>query len=346
MRLYINNPLFRGYFEGEGNGGGAGGGNGGGGGAGGGSGGNGGGAGAGAGGNGGAGGAGAAAPPPWGTNVNTMWNVGDKPWYETLIPEGPTRDLMRTKNYANPQVVADSYLQASKLISADNRVAIPAEGDDKAWGEFYTKLGRPAEAKAYELKVNDPAMQVEQPFMDWGKDLAFKLGLNGKQAQMMVDEYVKYSAGRLKDAGTQTAADNDKALGDLTTALGDKSQTLLAAGSRVLTALANNKSLPDALKLTDADMAKVEGLMGAAPLAKLLMAVGALSGEASFVTNDAGNGNPSTPEGMSPDQAAAEITRLNGDAEFQKKYTNANDPGHKEALDRMNRLYARAGNKV
>lgn len=326
--LYMRGPLYEGAGGGAGGAGGGAGGGGGDGGAGGGA------------------GGGAPTPAPWGTDVNTMWNVGDKPWYETYVPEGPTRDLMRTKNYANPLVLADSYLQAQRLISDDKRVSLPTEGDDKSLNEFLTKWGRPADPKAYDLKVNDPAIQVEQPFLEWGKSLAFELGLNQKQAQKLVDKYVTYSAERMKDAGTAAAADNDKLLGDLTTALGDKKDTYLASGNRVLKALGSNKSLPDALKFTDADIAKVESLVGAGPVAKMLMAIGALSGEASFVTNDAGNGPPGSPEAMTPEQAATEINRLRADAQFQTAYTDKNHAEHAAALDKMNRLYARAGNKV
>jgi hypothetical protein len=49
---------------------------------------------------------------------------------------------------------------------------------------------------------------------------------------------------------------------------------------------------------------------------------------------------------MSPDQAAAEITRLQGDADFQAKYTNKNHAENRVAIERMNALFARAGDKA
>lgn len=44
---------------------------------------------------------------------------------------------------------------------------------------------------------------------------------------------------------------------------------------------------------------------------------------------------------MTPQMAQQEIDRLNADQDFQKQYLNAMEPGHKDAVDRMQRLYQR-----
>lgn len=286
----------------------------------------------------------AAPEAPWGNDVNVPWRVGDKPWYESLIPEGPTREHLKAKSYANPVVLADANYQLTQLATDPKRVVIPDDkADDKALGEFYTKLGRPASPDKYDVKI-DPSIKVDPNMLTFGKQLAFDLGLNGKQTQRLVDTWNKYAAGANTELATREAAANDKAIGDLQTALGDKFDTFKASGTRVMQALSNNKNLPEALRLSAADLLAVEKSIGAAPLAKLIGAIGMLTGESDVFTGaGSNNGDPNNPDSMTKEQATAAISALASDAEFQKAYTSKDHPGHKDALERMNKLYAKAG---
>ena len=88
-------------------------------------------------------------------------------------------------------------------------------------------------------------------------------------------------------------------------------------------------------------MDRVEAQIGAAPLVELLAMIGRKSDEGSF-TAGGGNGDPNNPETMTKEAAASKIAQLQGDQEFQKKYTDKNHPGHSAAVDLMMRLFARA----
>ena len=48
---------------------------------------------------------------------------------------------------------------------------------------------------------------------------------------------------------------------------------------------------------------------------------------------------PPLPPEPGPEAAKAEIGKLQTDADFQKAYMNKDAPGHKEAVERMERLF-------
>src|SRR5688572_607940 len=81
---------------------------------------------------------------PWG-GVNDTWQIDGKPWYDVVVPEGPSRELARAKNYANPTVQADAYYNLNKTFNAgDSAVVIPkADAAPEVWNDFHKKMGRP-----------------------------------------------------------------------------------------------------------------------------------------------------------------------------------------------------------
>jgi hypothetical protein len=283
---------------------------------------------------------------PWGDGKST-WMVDNKPWYEAFVPEGPTRELLKSKNYANPLVVADSYFALNKsYVENPSRIEMPAaDAKPEAWQQFYKKTGAVESPDKVDFGFG-PDVKVDPKFVDFGKNLAVELGLRPDKAKLLGARWNEFVGKLNGETVAAQAASNDTAISQLKGELGDNFEPWRVQGNRVLEALKSNMKNP-ALRLSEADFLAVEKNIGAAPLVKLLAAIGSLSGEAAFVSAAAGGGGvPGSPEAMSQDQAADEIKRLNGDAAFQKQYTTANDPNHKEAVDRMSRLYARAGNKV
>lgn len=295
---------------------------------------------------GGAGGAGAGAgdqvAPPWGADVNAEWKIGDKPWYEVVIPEGPARDLAVDKKYANPVKMGEAYYELNRTAShanADNTIIIPGENaTPEDWNKVYTKLGRPADIEGYkDVKWGENA---DPKLVEFGKTLAFKLGLSPKAAEsVMAAEWNKFAQQFATDANTEGAAENARTVETLKGEWGKDFDAHLAAGTRVLNALKANG-------ISEQDLVNVEAHIGAAPVIKLLATIGKLTGEASFVQGSTLGNMASDPAAMTPEQAAAEIARLNGDKDFQKTYTDRMDPNHKAATEKMLALYAKAGDKI
>lgn len=121
----------------------------------------------------------------------------------------------------------DDYIKgainASKMIGS--RVAIPAEGDEKGWNEFYDKLGRPKTVNEYEFEKPDEKFLKENGLVydneavESFKPLAHKLGLNKKQASELVKFYSDLNTTRSKfareQADKQSAKEEAEALGKL-----------------------------------------------------------------------------------------------------------------------------------
>lgn len=274
---------------------------------------------------------------PWGT-ANDVWKAADKPWFETFIPPGPTQDLMKAKNYGNPQVLADSYYALNKEFSADTRTAIPnfETAKPEELGAFYTKLGRPAEPTKYEYKPADATAPSDPKFIEFGKNVAFELGLNPKQFATLTTKWDGFVKAQNEAAGAAYKTNNETALTALATEWESKGtlDVMKAAGKRVL----------DSMQLPPATMSAIEAHLGAAPVVQLLAIIGSKSSEGGLIGGGSPTGGSSNVDTMTPQQAAAKITELNGDTTFQGKYRDARHAEHKDALALMSSLFAKAGN--
>lgn len=270
------------------------------------------------------------------------WKIGDKPWYEVAIPEGPVRDLAADKKYANPVKLGEAYYELNRTashVNDANTVVIPGENaTPEDWNKFYGKLGRPENIDGYkDVKWGD---NVDPRMVEFGKNLAFKLGLSPKAAEaVMASEWNAFATQLNEGAGTEIATANAAAVEALKTEWKGDFDNNLVAGTRVLTALKNNG-------ISEQDLMAVEAHIGAAPVIKLLATIGKLTGEASFVTGGPIGAMALDPATMTPDQANSEIARLSSDKDFQKQYNDKNDPNHKAATEKMLALYAKAGDKI
>lgn len=279
---------------------------------------------------------------PWG-NADGVFTVGDKPWTEAL-PEGPTRELMTAKAYKNPQQLADAYFGLNKLVSGTpGGVEALTNGDISAFvpkddappeqiEAFYKKLGRPEAPDKYELKFEEGA-QVDPTMVDFGKNLAFKLGLNPKQAQLMAGEW-QGLVPKLNEAAVAAQREaNTAEVAAVTAKWGGENalQANIEAGKRVTSSLGLDQGTLD----------KIEAGMGGAAMLDLFAKLGSMSGEKGLTTGNQGGGDPA-PDAMTPQQAQQKIVALQGDVGFMDKYANAQHPEHKAALATMEALFKRA----
>lgn len=285
-------------------------------------------------GDGGAGGAAAAATAlatgdtiaPWAENKEQPYSIGGKPWWET-ITEQPVRELLSQKAYKTPADLALAYHSLNKTFSG-NHILLPGENADEAtMNDFYTKLGRPEAADKYDIKLPDGA-DVDEGLLSFGKNLAFKLGLPPKTAQAMVDMWQGFAKENNDQVVKAEREYNDTQVAEVKTKWGAEFDKNVAAGNRVTKALGL-----DATTLT-----AIERAMGAAPLLDLLARIGRASDEGVLTAGGSGGAGADNPQ-----NAASEITRLQGDADFQKKYLDKNHPEHREAVDKMAQLFAKAG---
>ena len=97
------------------------------------------------------------------------------------------------KNFSDVGGLAKSYVHAQRLIGAD-KVPIPGKSaTDEDWNMIYSRLGRPDDAKGYEVKMPKAYEDAETSAF---KEAAFAAGLNGKQASVMAEMLDKQLNGR------------------------------------------------------------------------------------------------------------------------------------------------------
>jgi len=265
---------------------------------------------------------------PWGDKADTAWNVGDKPWYETL-PDGPSKDLVRTKNYANPQILADSYYALNQAYNQKEAgLTMPAaDAPEATWNDFYTKLGRPEAPDKYEIKAPE-GVTLDDKLVGLAKETAFKLGLPPAKAQQMADMYLTFENKYAEDAGKEYATQQQTQIEALKTKHGANYDKFLADGRTAFKAL----GLPEDV------VAAAEANIGAAAMITIMSRLGELSSEGKLTTGESGKGGIDGK--MTKEQAQARIDTLRADEAFNKKFLDPHNPEHASAVKEMERLYA------
>lgn len=287
----------------------------------------------------GTGGGNAQSAVPWGNVAEgQIWTIGDKPWFETAVPEGPARELIKSKNYANPAVVATSYAELERINASrddSKMIRIPdANAKPEDWNAVYERLGRPKDISGYkDVKWGEGA---DPQMVEFGQKLAFKLGLSPKAAESIMASEWNTFVKELNAKGEQTAeADRATALTAIKADWKGDFDANLARGQQVLKALTN-------AGITDADISSVEQHIGIPALVKMLATIGKLSGEGNLLSTG-GQGGGNDVSVMTPEAAKAKITSLTADKDFQKAYMGGQEAGHAEAVKLMESLYKKAG---
>ena len=283
---------------------------------------------------GGAGGEGAAHPvAPW-SEAEGVWNVGEgetaQPWFAT-IPEQEARQHIEAKGYKNPAELALANYNLTKMQRGDpSVVGIP--GDDAApedWNAFYGKLGRPEAPEGYEFQFGE-GVQADDTMVEFARNTFHEAGLTPKQAQLVADKWNEFAAQQGEGIQSQIAETNDQEIAELQTRWGAELDKNKAAGQRAVQALGLSSELVE----------RVENQIGSAAIVELLASIGRKSDEGGMLNGDQG-GDPNNPATMSKEQAQQKVAQLQGDAEFQAKYTDPHHPGHKDAVQMMERLFAK-----
>lgn len=275
------------------------------------------------------------ATAPW-AGATDGWKVGEAgkevDWYET-IPEPEAREHVKVKGYKNPAELALANYSLTKMQrGATDVMGVPKAGDENAWNETYTKLGRPPTAGDYKLTFGE-GVKVDDAMLKFGKDFMHAAGVPQDRAQVLADKWNTFVADQMTGQTTKDQEANTAALTELEQRWGAELNENKAAGKRVV----------DSLKLSTELMDKVEANIGAAPLVELLAMIGKAVGSEGAFKGGGGGGDPNDPANLTKEQAAARITALNGDEAFMKKYRDARAEGHAEALALMEKLYAKAG---
>lgn len=131
--------------------------------------------------------------------TNGSGSVGGD-WWSGLQDEG-NQSLVETKGWKEKPL--DEVLKSYKALESRIGQALvpPGEGAGQdEWNAFYEKLGRPEKPEGYQFKVPE-SVPAEMPYdaesAEKFKAWSHKAGLTPSQAQILHDEYLADTAGRM-----------------------------------------------------------------------------------------------------------------------------------------------------
>ena len=188
--------------------------------------------------------------------------------------------------------------------------------------QFYNKLGRPAEAKDYNIKVPEG---VPTEFSEWAKGMFHEAGVNSRQAEQIAskwNEYISGAEGQSKEAQQQQVKDQEASLKH---EWGDAYDKQMSIAKNAATSMGFTPEKVDAL----------QSALGYDGVMKMMASIGEKIGESGFVSGDS---STSFNGALTPAQAVSKISVLQGDKEWTAKYL----AGNAEARAEMTRLQAMA----
>lgn len=185
--------------------------------------------------------------------------------------------------------------------------------------QFYNKLGRPADAKGYELPVPEGA---PTEYADYMKEVFHKAGITAKQAKILAEANNEFGA-KIGQATEQQKLEMNKTQQEsLRKEWGEAYDAQMGTARYAFQELGVDAETVD--KLQDA--------MGFDGVMKFFANLGSKFGEGRFVSGGASSNGP-----MTPNQAQAQIRQLQNDVEFGRKLTAGNAEA-KALWDRLHRF--------
>lgn len=273
---------------------------------------------------------------PDGATTTTTTTNDTKPWYDGMA--GVDQAIVghwANKGWANKSA-AEVALEATKAwkaaegfvgVPADQIIRMPKDAADEAgWNTVYTKLGRPSDAKEYDLttvkRADGSALDADtEAFI---RERAFKLNLPKDKAAELASEIIK------REDSVKAAADTEKqaTLIEQRAALA-KNWGPNAEANKFIAGRAAS-----ALGVDPATVTALEGVIGYDKVMNMFLAIGQKIGEDKFVSNTQNGGAPGV---MTRDQAIAKITDLKADKVWASSYL-AGDSMKKREMEALHKI--------
>lgn len=253
-------------------------------------------------------------------------------WYDSH-PDENVRTFLSEQQIGDANVAATKLFHANKALGGSTDVIVKpgADATPEQRAAFLDALGRPKEASAYDFGLPADA-PVDEGFKTWAQTTFHEAGLSADQAKAVVGKWQEFVTEHTKNATAALQVAEDTAIADLKKEHGAQFDAFITDGQKAFGALGLDKAIHD----------KIAATAGSAAYLTMMAALGKkMGGEAAFKGSQGGQGETDV-SAMTPEQAKAEIAKLQGDAEFQAKYTNNRHPEHAVALKRMERLFERA----
>lgn len=249
-------------------------------------------------------------------------------WFTKLAGDPDMKAWAESKGWkdpatADPFAIAQSYHNLEKLFGADKAgrtIVLPKDENDKAaLDAIYDRLGRPKEAKDYEINAPEGA---DPAFVETAKGWYHKAGLTKAQAAAVTESYKAAELDAVQKVQTAHAQEVE----------GLQAEWKDKFDQNVETAKAAIKSAG----LTEAHVKAIEAALGPASAAKMFEFFGRNYLEAS----PPGGDNRSAPsfQNMNPAQAAQKMEQLRADPAFMERYSHPDPKIRAAAMDEMDKL--------
>lgn len=250
-------------------------------------------------------------------------------WRSSLAPEYASSKSL--EKFTTPNDLAKSYLELEKANGTPKLPMPQPTWDDKAWGDFYDKAGRPKDAKGYEfspLEKLPEGLKASPEMDDWFAQAAHKEGLSKKQGNALRDAFVNYQAQQaegMSKAAQESAKAQEVGLQKLEAQYGQKWPAALDAAKQVV-----NKFGNDEFKALATDPKFGNNPAVVAFLAK----IGSIVADHEVIRGAAGQSF-----GQGPASAQAEINRMNTDPNTRAILTDSRHPEHDKLMAKRAELY-------
>ncbi len=194
------------------------------------------------------------------------------------------------------------------------------------------RLGAPEKSEDYELGISDEIKESDPILRDIDKDF-LEAGISKDKAGKIMGSVMKKIEDYQKGQQVELQLKADEDIKSIKSEYGSAFEQRKELANSALRKFGDGKVAAEVLQNA--------GLQNNPVIFKMLSEIGKLIAEDSLA-----GGKESGQFGMTPAEAEQKIAELNSDPAFIQRRTNVRDPGHKEAMVQLERLYKlKAGKK-
>lgn len=266
----------------------------------------------------------------------TVTSGGDD--FKQFISED-LRDHDDLKSILTINDMAKALVNSRQLIGKDKIVLPGEDATPEQLETFYAGIGRPDTPQDYHLAPPDSLPEgftIQTELIDSYAEHAHSIGLTAKQAAAELAFQTELAAKQMeqqKKLEAEALQENETTLkNDFGSAY---EQNIKLANQAIDRLSEKDESLRERLNST--------GLGSDPAFVKMMVKMGKMMGESNLV------GEAENTFARTPGAASIEIAKLQADEGFMKQYNTSADPNHKQAVERMRRLFveeAGASNEV
>jgi hypothetical protein len=227
----------------------------------------------------------------------------------------------------NVQELAKSFVHAQELVGKKGVILPTDEADQEGWSVVNKALGVPELADDYkfpELELPE-GMTLDEDMQKWFRQAAHKAGMPQRAVDKLYKDYADRQVAQLTSYKKQMEERRGSAEQQLRQEWGKDFDNRLAGAQRLL------RTFGDEQLVQYMDQS---GYGNDPALIRLLSNIAGKLGNDVLVEGSSGGGF-----GMTPTMAKAEINTKKADTDFMRRYMNADQIGHKEAVEEMQRLF-------